>query len=110
MKIIIGLGNPGKNYIGTKHNVGFEVIDRICSKYNINITKIKDVRQLNLASFFYAFSLNFHAFNQTHFTHRFIRDQRRNQAYSEDYSEHNNQLYNWKTVYSVSRLLTEHFV
>ena len=41
MKIIIGLGNPGKNYIGTKHNVGFEVIDRICSKYNINITKIK---------------------------------------------------------------------
>lgn len=35
MFIIVGLGNPTKEYEGTRHNVGFEVIDRLADKYNI---------------------------------------------------------------------------
>lgn len=37
MFIIAGLGNPTKEYEGTRHNVGFEVIDRIAEKYNISV-------------------------------------------------------------------------
>ncbi|MFI3170752.1 MAG: aminoacyl-tRNA hydrolase [Eubacteriales bacterium] len=37
MFIIIGLGNPTKQYNGTRHNVGFDVIDMLADKYNINV-------------------------------------------------------------------------
>ena len=37
MYIIVGLGNPTKQYEGTRHNVGFEVIDAIAYKYNISV-------------------------------------------------------------------------
>ena len=37
MFIIVGLGNPSKGYEGTRHNAGFEVIDRIADKYNISV-------------------------------------------------------------------------
>lgn len=37
MYIIAGLGNPGLPYEGTRHNVGFDVIDAIAKEYNISV-------------------------------------------------------------------------
>lgn len=37
MFIIAGLGNPDERYQGTRHNVGFDVIDVIADKYNISV-------------------------------------------------------------------------
>ena len=39
MFIIVGLGNPTKEYEGTRHNVGFDVIDALADKYNISVTE-----------------------------------------------------------------------
>ncbi len=41
MFIIVGLGNPTKEYSGTRHNVGFDIIDAIADKYNISVTERK---------------------------------------------------------------------
>lgn len=37
MYIIAGLGNPTAQYQGTRHNVGFEVIDKLADRYNISV-------------------------------------------------------------------------
>jgi PTH1 family peptidyl-tRNA hydrolase len=41
MFIIVGLGNPTNEYAGTRHNVGFDVIDTLADKYNISVTERK---------------------------------------------------------------------
>lgn len=38
-KIIVGLGNPGAQYLHTRHNAGFLAIDYICNKYGARVTK-----------------------------------------------------------------------
>ncbi len=35
MFIIVGLGNPGKDYENTRHNVGFDAVDELVDKYNV---------------------------------------------------------------------------
>ena len=37
MFLIAGLGNPDKRYEKTRHNIGFDTVDAIAEKYNINI-------------------------------------------------------------------------
>ncbi|MBR5740426.1 MAG: aminoacyl-tRNA hydrolase, partial [Firmicutes bacterium] len=37
MYIIVGLGNPGKKYEHTRHNMGFLALDLIADKYSINV-------------------------------------------------------------------------
>lgn len=41
MYIIVGLGNPGKDYQNTRHNIGFDVIDVIAEQEHISVTEKK---------------------------------------------------------------------
>ena len=41
MILIVGLGNPGKQYEQTRHNIGFDVIDYMANKYNIDVNREK---------------------------------------------------------------------
>ena len=41
MKLIVGLGNPGKEYNNTRHNIGFMCVDKLSEYYNFKIEKNK---------------------------------------------------------------------
>ena len=41
MKLIVGIGNPGKQYQNTRHNIGFMVLDEIAKEYNLSFDQSK---------------------------------------------------------------------
>ncbi|MBR0368200.1 MAG: aminoacyl-tRNA hydrolase [Clostridia bacterium] len=41
MYVIVGLGNPGRKYMHTRHNVGFDIVEVLSQKYDIPLHKLR---------------------------------------------------------------------
>ena len=58
MKLIVGLGNPGKEYEKTRHNVGFMVMDCLADDFHVSINtkKFKGECQIKISRGRYYFT------------------------------------------------------
>jgi len=50
MKAIVGLGNPGREYAGTRHNIGFDVVDEVARRWNVQLRPWKSVANVVVVS------------------------------------------------------------
>ena len=50
MKLIVGLGNPGNEYVNTRHNIGFEVLDNVAKKLGISQVQVSRIEKRILHS------------------------------------------------------------
>lgn len=50
MKAIVGLGNPGREYAGTRHNIGFDVLEEVARRWQVQLRPWKSVADVAVVS------------------------------------------------------------